>query len=85
MISQKGYEMFTKWHDKRDVSILSTNCNPLAAYIVVNRNNDQQVTKPAFVDMHNKNMGSEDLTDQLGNVILSCIPLEYGIGILFGF
>ena len=57
--------MFTKWHDKRDVSVLSTNCNPLAADIVVNRNNDQQVTKPAVVDMYNKNMGGVDLADQL--------------------
>ena len=52
--------MFTKWHDKRDVSILSTNRNPLAADIVVIRNNDQQV-----VNMYNKNMGSVDLADQL--------------------
>ena len=41
VISQKGNVIFTKWYDKRDVSILSTNCNPLAADIVVNRNNDQ--------------------------------------------
>ena len=65
VISQKGNVIFTKWHDKRDVSILSTNCNPLAADIVVNRNNDQQVTKPAVVDMYNKNMGGVDLADQL--------------------
>ena len=65
VISQKGNVMFTKWHDKRDVSVLSTNCNPLAADIVVNRNNDQQVTKPAVVDMYNKNMGGMDLADQL--------------------
>ena len=65
VISQKGNVMFTKWNDNRDVSILSTNRNPLAADIVVNRNNDQQVTKPAVVDMYNKNMGRVDLADQL--------------------
>lgn len=65
---QKGNVIFTKWHGKWDVSILCINCNPLAADIVVNRNSDQQVRKPAVVDMYNKKMGrggGVDLADHL--------------------
>ena len=63
-VSQKGSAVFTKWHDKRDVSIISTNCSPLAADVVVSRQN-QDVSKPAVVDKYNKHMGGVDLADQL--------------------
>ena len=64
VVSQKGSAVFTKWHGKRDVSIISTNCSPLAADVVVSRQN-QDVSKPAVVDKYNKHMGGVDLADQL--------------------
>ena len=38
LVRQKGNLVFTKWYDKQDVSILSTNCNPLDPPNVVERN-----------------------------------------------
>ena len=64
LVRQKGNVVFTKWHNKRDVSVLSSNCSPLAVDVVVNRRN-QQVSKPAVVDQYNKHMGGVDLADQL--------------------
>ena len=64
VVSQKGSAVFTKWHDKREVSIISTNCSPLAADVVVSRRN-QDVSKPAVVNTYNKHMGGVDLADQL--------------------
>ena len=64
VVSQKGNVVFTKWHDKRDVSLISTNCSPLAVDVVVSRRN-QDVSKPAVVDKYNKHMGGVDLADQL--------------------
>ena len=64
VVRQKGNVVFTKWHDKRDVSVISTNCSPLAVDLVVNRQN-QQVSKPAVIDLYNKNMGGVDLADQI--------------------
>lgn len=64
VVRQKGKVVFTKWHDKRDVSFLSTNCSPLAPDVHIQRNN-QSVSKPAVVDQYNKNMGGVDLADQL--------------------
>ena len=70
VVQQKDHVVFTKWHDKRDVSIISTNnylthknyCSPLA--VDVHRHN-QEVAKPAEVVMYNKHMGGVDLVDQL--------------------
>ena len=56
LVCQKGNIVFTKWQDKRDVSVISTNCSPLAVDLVVNRRN-QQVSKPAVIDQYNKQMG----------------------------
>ena len=64
LVRQKGNLVFTKWHDKRDVSVISTNCSPLAVDVVVNRRN-QQVSKPSVIDQYNKHMGGVDLADQL--------------------
>lgn len=66
LVRQKGNVVFTKWHDKRDVSVISSNLSPLAVDLVVNRRN-QQVSKPAVVDLYNKHMGGVDLADQLRN------------------
>lgn len=37
VVRQKGHVVFTKWHDKRDISVLSTNCSPLGVDLVVHR------------------------------------------------
>ena len=63
VVSQKGNVVFTKWHDKRDVSVISTNCSPLAPDVVVRRRNNN-VSKPAVIDLYNKHMGGVDLADQ---------------------
>lgn len=62
LVRQKGHVVFTKWHDKRDVSVLSTNCSPLAVDVVVHRHN-KDVSKPAVVNQYNKHMGG--VADQL--------------------
>lgn len=64
LVHQKGNVVFTRWHDKRDVSIISSNCSPLAIDLVVNKQN-QQISKPAVVDHYNKHMGGVDFADQL--------------------
>ena len=65
IVRQKGNVVLTKWHDKRDVCIISTNCSPLEPDVVVTRGNNQEVTKPAVVNLYNKYMGGVDLADQL--------------------
>ena len=37
VVRQRGNIVFTKWHNKRDVSFLSTNCSPLAPDVDVQR------------------------------------------------
>jgi len=64
VVSQKGNVVFMKWHDERDVSLISTKCSPLAVDVVVSRRN-QGISKPAVVDKYNKHMGGVDLADQL--------------------
>lgn len=66
LVRQKGNVVFTKWHDKRDVYVISSNLSPLAEDSVVSRRN-QQVSKPAVVELYNKHMGGVDLADQLRN------------------
>ena len=53
---QKQNIVFTKWHDKRDVSLISTNVNPLDADVVTQRR-DRQIRKPPVVVLYNSNMG----------------------------
>ena len=66
LVCQKVNVVFTKWHDKRDVSVISSNLSPLAVDLVVSRRN-QQVSKPAVVDLYNKHMGGVDFADPLRN------------------
>ena len=63
VVRQKGKVVFTKWHDKRDVSVISTNLNPNTPDVVIRRRN-QQVRKPAVIGLYNENMGGVDLADQ---------------------
>ena len=63
VVRQKGKLVFTKWHDKRDVSVISSNLSPNAPDVVIRRHNDQ-VRKPAVIGLYNENMGGVDLADQ---------------------
>lgn len=53
---QKGKLVFTKWHNKRDVSVISSNLSPNAPDAVIQRHNDQ-VCNPAVISLYNENMG----------------------------
>ena len=64
VVSQKQNIVFTKWHDKREVSLISTNLNPLDADVVTQRH-DKQIQKPPVVVLYNSNMGGVDLADQM--------------------
>ena len=50
LVRQKGPVVFTKWHDKRDVSVMATNVSPLA----------NEVQKPVVIDLYNSSMGGVD-------------------------
>ena len=63
VVRQKGKLVFTKWHDKRDVSVISSNLSPNAPDVVIRRHNDQ-VSNPAMIGLYNENVGAVDLTDQ---------------------
>ena len=66
VVRQKGNLVFTKWHDKRDVCILSTNCSPIEPdFVVQRRGQNVNVSKPAVVGLYNSHMGGVDLNDQL--------------------
>ena len=66
--AQRGNLMFTKWHDKRDVSFLSTNVSPLDAGRQVQRTvrgENVNITKPKVADVYTASMGGVDQADQL--------------------
>ena len=63
LVRQKDKIVFTKWHDKRDVSVISSNCSPVVGDVINRR--DQQVIKPGVIDLYNKHMGEVDLADHL--------------------
>ena len=60
LVRQKDHVVFTKWHHKQDVSIMSTIVSPLADDVEVN-----QVVKPVVIDLYNKCMGGVMHADQL--------------------
>ena len=67
---QRGNLLFTKWHDKRDVTLLSTNCSPTAPDVQVlrpKRKDGEQVytSKPYVVSLYNDNMLGVDRSDQM--------------------
>ena len=64
LVHQKGHVVFTKWHDKRDVSVMSTNVSLLADDVEVNRG-DREVPKPVVIDLYNHSMGGVDCANQL--------------------
>ena len=61
---QKGNIVFTKWHDKRDASFISTNVNPLDADVVI-QHGDKQIQKPSVVVLYKSHIGGVDLADQM--------------------
>ena len=85
---EKGNLVYTKWHDKCDVNILSTNFDPLAPKTVKERrkrNGDVRVEKPACVDLYNNSMGGVDRSDQLRSYYSACRPSKKWYKYLFWF
>jgi len=60
LVRQKDHVVFTKWHHKQEVSIMSTIVSPLADDVEVN-----QVVKPVVIDLYNKSMGGVAHANQL--------------------
>ena len=60
---QKGYVVFTKWHDKRDVSVMANIVSPLVDDVAVDSYLGE-IPKPAVIDVY-KAMGGVDRADQL--------------------
>ena len=75
---QKGNLVFTKWHDKRDVSILSSNCDPLdPPEVRTRRAREGEVVhteKPVYIAMYNQFMGGVDHANQLHSYYSTCPP-----------
>ena len=83
---QKGNLVYTKWHDKRDINILSSNVDPFALPVVKERWKKNielvEVQKPSSVEHHNKYMGGDDHSDQL--ITTLAVHSTSGISICFG-
>ena len=66
---QKGALLITLWYDKRQIALLSTNCNPNQTNTVQRRQRApphvKDVALQTPVHMYNKSMGGVDLNDQL--------------------
>ena len=86
---QKGNLVYTKWHDKRDVNILSTNFDPLSPKTVKERRNKNgdvvRVEKPGCVDLYNTHMGGVDRSDQLRSYYSASRPSHKWYKYLFWF
>ena len=66
--AQRGALVFTKWHDKRDISFLSTNVSPSEPSRPVQRKKKGQnieIQKPRVADVYTAFMGGVDRADQL--------------------
>lgn len=65
---QKGNLLVTIWHDKRQVAVLSTNCQPNQTVTVQRRAKQpphvRRVSIPAPIKQYNTFMGGVDLNDQ---------------------
>jgi len=87
--SQKGNLVYTKWHDKRDVNILSTNIDPTDPPVVKQfrkRNGEIiEVSKPQAVVMYNNHMGGVDHADQLRSYYSICRSSHKWYRYLFWF
>lgn len=68
VIAQRDKVVFTKWHDKRDISFLSTNVLPSEPARVVPRQRNGRhfnIEKPRVADVYTSHMGGVDRADQL--------------------
>ena len=66
--AQRGKVVFTKWHDKRDISFLSTNVLPSEPSRAVQRRRNGRnfnIDKPRVADVYTSYMGGVDRADQL--------------------
>ena len=66
--AQRGKIIFTKWHDKRDISFLSSNVLPSEPSRLVPRKKNGrniQIEKPRVADVYTADMGGVDRADQL--------------------
>ena len=66
--AQRGKLVFTKWHDKRDISFLSTNVLPIEpSNVVPGQRNGRNfnIEKPRVADVYTSHMGGVDRADQL--------------------
>ena len=65
---QKGTMLITLWYDKRQVAVLSSNCNPNVQITVQRRVKTaphvKEVEIPGPVHLYNRSMGGVDLNDQ---------------------
>ena len=68
VVAQRGQLVYTKWHDKKDVSFLSMNVSPREpSRLVPRRVKGQDITieKPRVADVYTEHMGGVDRADQL--------------------
>ena len=68
VVTQRGQLVYTKWHDKKDVSFLSTNVSPGEPSRLVPRlvkGQDITIEKPRVADVYPKHTGGVDRADQL--------------------
>ena len=66
--AQKGNLVYTKWHDKKHISFLSSNVSPMEEGRQVEqtvRGRNTNITKPNVADVYTANMGGVDHADQL--------------------
>ena len=78
--AQKGTLVYTKWHDKKDVSFLSTNVSPIEAGRQVERTVPGQhthITKLKVADVYTTNMGGVNRADRLRSLSVSGWRYKY--------
>jgi len=66
--AQRGTLVFTKWHDKRDFSFLSTNVLPSKAPDIVQRRKNRRninIEKTCVADFYTANIGGVDCPNQI--------------------
>ena len=86
--AQRGKIIFAKWHDKRDISFLSTNVLPSEPSRLVARKKTGEIFKlrsPVLLMFTRQTWEELTALISFGLFILPVIHHENGIGISFGF